>query len=154
MKSTHQQRVDEFMRRAGQDLPAAPMMPDASIRLLRARLIIEEALETVEALGCYVSSTSDGKLTARIDVLTPPDMVKAIDGCCDLSVVTIGTLSALGCPDEPFMAEVDAANLRKFEGDACKDSHGKWLKPTGFVPPDIAGVLAKMQPAESVDDAE
>lgn len=130
------------MRSAGQDVPDKPTMPSAEVRLLRARLIFEEALETIDALGCYVAP--DRKV--RIDALAPPNLEKIIDGCCDLSVVLTGTLSACGCQDLPFIQEVDAANLRKFEGDAHRDPQtGKWVKPSDFVPPDIAGVLRRVE---------
>mgnify|MGYP000750643155 CR=1 FL=1 len=138
------------MRRAGQTVPALPIMPDQAIRVLRARLILEEATETIEALGCEVVM-NDGELSVRNDFLKQPSILETIDGCCDLSVVTIGTLSALGCPDAPFLAEVDAANLRKFEGDAHRDSHGKWIKPSDFVGPDIEGRLAEVRGLKSAN---
>ena len=49
-RSEHQQRVDEFMRLAKQNLPAVPTEPSEEVRLLRAKLIFEEAVETIRAL--------------------------------------------------------------------------------------------------------
>ncbi len=122
MKSDHQKLVEAFMAKAGQELPSAPCMPSAEVRLLRAKLILEEALETIFALGCGVSY---GGMVRHLPdfqaVLLPhaPDMEEIADGCADLSVVTIGTLSACGIADDPLLAEVDAANLRKFEPPKC-----------------------------------
>lgn len=149
MKSPHQQRVEQFMRKAGQDLPEKPVMPPANVRIARARLIMEEALETIEALG-FVPAVSGVAISNKLINFTEvfvrdPNLAKAIDGCCDLIVVATGTLSAMGCPDTPFQEEVDAANLRKFSGDAHLDENGKWVKPTGFKGPDIEGVLARIQ---------
>lgn len=142
-RSRHQQQVARFMSRAGQDVPDKPVMPDAETRLLRAMLIFEEAMETIAALGCELQVFSEKAwVIARNEARHPPDMVGIVDGCADLSVVTVGTLVACGVPDLPVLAEVDAANLRKFEGDAhCDPTTGKWIKPTGFKPPDIARVL-------------
>lgn len=144
MKTEHQQRIEAFMRKACQTVPTKPTMPDAAIRVGRARLIFEECMETIEALGCELVLLN-GEFVVRNDWLKQPSMVETIDGCIDISVVTIGTLSALGVPDQPFLEEVDAANLRKFEGDAHIDQHGKWIKPTGFKPPDIEGVLNRVK---------
>ncbi|RME85522.1 MAG: hypothetical protein D6785_04320, partial [Planctomycetota bacterium] len=54
MKSPHQKRVEEFMRLAGQEIPEVPTLPDEKTRLLRSKLILEEALETIHALGFAV----------------------------------------------------------------------------------------------------
>lgn len=53
-KSPHQQRVEEFMGKFGQEVPDKPTMPDEDTRLLRAKLIFEETLETIYALGFKV----------------------------------------------------------------------------------------------------
>ncbi len=153
MKSQHQQRVEEFMQRAGQDVPSKPTLPDAETCLSRAKLHLEETLETIEALGCYVYRDKDAKHGFNVAINVNkwfgvrPDLIKIIDGCIDTNVVSTGTLSACGVPDLPFIIEVDAANLRKFEGDAHRDANGKWIKPTGFVGPDIAGVLKQLEDA-------
>ena len=42
--SDHQKRVEELMIKAGQNLPEVPIMPSKEVRLLRAKLILEEAL--------------------------------------------------------------------------------------------------------------
>lgn len=139
MKSQHQHRVEQFMRAAGQDVPDKPVIPDAATRLLRARLIFEEAMETIDALGCYLGDYGGAIV---LNVMATPDLGKIVDGCADLSVVLTGTLSACGVPDLPILREVDAANMRKFDGDAHRDPlTGKWIKPSDFKPPDIDGVL-------------
>lgn len=47
MRSEHQQRIDEFMVKAGQMVPFARTQPDEATRILRAKLILEEAFETI-----------------------------------------------------------------------------------------------------------
>ena len=57
-KSHHYRRVTEFMLRAGQECPIVPQETlNEEIRILRAKLIMEEALETVEGLGVEIMSS-------------------------------------------------------------------------------------------------
>jgi hypothetical protein len=55
VKTPHQQLVEAFMAKAGQAVPDRPTADvDKEVRLLRAKLIFEEALETIEALGVCI----------------------------------------------------------------------------------------------------
>ena len=131
------------MEKAGQDTPSAVSIPDERTRLLRARLILEEALETLQALGVEVQLSGervtfeDCSLTARGEV----DLEGVVDGCADISVVTVGTLIAFGVDDEPVLREVDQANLRKFSPGGYTRADGKWIKPPDWRPPDIKGAI-------------
>jgi predicted HAD superfamily Cof-like phosphohydrolase len=115
-------------------------MPDQQQRLLCAKLILEEALETINALGCYVTTdATGGKLEVGLDPDEPTLVLDdIIDGCCDTMVVTLGTLVACGVPDSPHMQEVLECNLAKFPGGiATVDKKtGKYLKPEGWKGPD------------------
>lgn len=91
---------------------------------LRAALIREEAEETVAAI-------------------LRGDIVEAIDGMCDLLCVTYGTAEEFGVDLAPFWAEVHRSNMAKAGGPVRGD--GKRLKPEGWQPPDIAGVLAVVE---------
>jgi len=143
MKSEHQQRVEEFMKKAGQEVPDRITMPDEKTRKLRAELIMEEALETVEALG-FNASVSRGAYGRFLCVDKPfgskPDLHQIIDGCCDLSVVLQGCLLACGVPDEPFLECVDQHNLAKFGPGGYRREDGKWIKPPDLKPPNIRQV--------------
>lgn len=147
-KSSHQSRVETFMKMAGQVLPDKPTIPDAKVRELRVRLLLEEVLETADALGVKVSLSgqfdSDPPLSFDEFIFTATDdvdLVWAVDGLADISVVTVGALSALGVADMAILEEVDRHNLGKFGPGSYKDENGKWRKPPGFVPPDFASVL-------------
>jgi len=154
MISEHQKRVNEFMKLAGQELPRKPTVPSEAVRWLRARLILEEAFETVTALGFELTTINPNKIqTHHIYVngerapfyAREPNLVEIIDGCCDLKVVTTGTLSACGVPDEIFQKEVDDNNLAKFAPGFRIDGYGKLLKPPGHKPPRIAELLAEQE---------
>ncbi|MDE2996782.1 MAG: hypothetical protein OXT73_08620 [Bacteroidota bacterium] len=143
MPTPHYQRVKEFMQKVGQDTPEGAIEPDSKVRILRAKLILEEALETVEALGVTVHHqgheiTEEG---LEYDAPNPFDLKEVVDGCADISVVTIGTLIAIGVDDEPVLEEVDASNLRKFGPGSYRREDGKWMKPPGWTPPDIMGAI-------------
>ena len=153
VKTNHQLRVEQFMQVGGQAVPYVPGIPSENVRLLRARLILEEALETIEAMGIDISLRSAGigaggawpvyfdVCILEINPHRQPDMVLIADGCGDLSVVTIGTLSAFGIADDPILKEIDRSNLDKFRNGVIKDEFGKIKKPDDWQPPNIQGVL-------------
>ena len=87
---------------------------------LRIRLIEEEAAEFAVA--------------ARAG-----DVVGAIDALCDLIYVTYGAAVSLGVDLEPFFDEVHRSNMAKVGGTRRPD--GKWMKPPGWQPPDLARIL-------------
>jgi predicted HAD superfamily Cof-like phosphohydrolase len=139
------------MQKVGQETPTEVFVPEADIRVLRAKLILEEALETVEALGVSVRAGEGGPMIEEESLQyshgNPVDIEGVVDGCADISVVTIGTLIAFGIDDEPVLEEVDAANLRKFGPGGRMREDGKWLKPPDWTAPDIHGAIAKGNPA-------
>lgn len=147
MPTPHYVRIREFMQKAGQDTPAVVTIPDEATRILRAKLILEEALETLTALGVSATIAPDSKpalgrsTELNFEIVSEPDLEEIVDGCADISVVTMGTLIAFGVDDEPILEEVDKANLRKFEEGSYRREDGKWMKPPGWTPPDIMGVV-------------
>lgn len=172
VKTNHQMRVEQFMEQAEAHAPAErkglqlvlkmPTVPPEAVRMLRAKLIISEALETVRALGIdlsvqYTGVGADGYVPVFDDILQfspnptrAPDLEQIADGCADISVVTIGTLSACGICDEALLREVDRSNLDKFRGDAYMNADGKWVKPSDWVPPRILNVLEdQVNPVET-----
>lgn len=125
---------------ARQAIPDTYTIPDAATRLLRARLLLEETLETINALGfeIYVTTASP---EVRMDTIefepnAMPNLEGIIDGCCDMSYVAVGTMLCCGAPDELHMNEVNKANNAKFpNGKAITDANGKFQKPKGWQPP-------------------
>ncbi len=137
-----------------------PETPGGKLALLRARLMLEELAETLFAL-------SKG------------DMVELADGLADIVYVTVGTAVAYGIPFDRVFAEVQRSNMAKtvpcpkcpplIHDARCpecggrgrvmlRDAGGKVVKPPGWTPPDVAGVLTgavnppKMAPAASPGD--
>jgi predicted HAD superfamily Cof-like phosphohydrolase len=140
---TPQEMVREFAAMLGAPVaPAEPALRDAK---LRARLIAEEAAETVAALvgksaAWPILDEFARKKTAPWDVEQEPDIVEAVDGVCDLIYVALGTAEAIGVDLGPFFAEVHRTNMLKKAEPI--DAHGKkGLKPEGWEKPRIAALL-------------
>lgn len=152
MKSYHQQSVDTFRLLSGQPVPNKPTIPDEQNRLLQARLLLEETLETIRhglGIGVSIAKEINGVLQQKevgpdsfeMEVVRDFNLVETIDGCCDMRVVATGTLSLCGIPDIPVQTEVDRNNLLKFGSGHSRREDGKLLKPPGHQPPDIQGVV-------------
>lgn len=149
-RSEHQLAVDEFMTRAGQHLPDKPTIPDAATRILRAKLIMEEALETIKAMGVMLWCDEDPSVKLQYDDMgftamteDKVNLVEVVDGCCDIAVVTTGTLSAFGVSNLGPQRLVDESNLAKFgEGGYCRED-GKWIKPPNWQPPNLLRELIR-----------
>lgn len=140
--SAHYARIRTFMQKAGQATRDQPTMPTEEERVLRAKLIMEEALETCEALGVkVVARAADESLDPAALYFCmsdkAPDLIKIADGCADLSVVTVGTLIACGIADTDLFQIVDEHNLAKFGPGGYRRDDGKWIKPPDLQPPDM-----------------
>lgn len=154
--TSHYCRVRKFMEGVKQAVLDAPGLPDENTRVLRARLILEEALETCDALGVRVTegrgetdlTLGDNFDKLNFDVFTDeteetkkePDLVQIADGCADISVVTTGTLVSCGISDGPLLREVDDNNLLKL-AKGTVDAHGKLTKHPDHPAPNISTVL-------------
>lgn len=133
-------------------IPDTPVLPTPETRELRAKLILEEALETINALGLRVM-IKFGSMVGHVPLdemqqvhfvqYRAPDLEQIIDGCCDLTYVAIGTLCSCGVPDLPHMDEVSFANNAKFPKGLPPrfNESGKFLKPEGWQPPDHLTVM-------------
>lgn len=143
--SEHYSRVKALnVKIDGKQSPSVPTMPDAKTRELRARLILEECMETIDALGCGIYLDKYQEIffdQISIKAEYPPNLVEIADGCADISVVTIGTLVACGIKDMELFKEVDENNLAKFGPGGHLREDGKWVKPPNHPKPDIARIL-------------
>lgn len=100
-----------------------PTLPSAKLLKLRRDLIEEEVVE---------------ELFRAIDA---GDLEGIADAAADSIYVIVGLLIACGIDIRPVWQEVQRSNMAK-EGGARR-ADGKVLKPAGWVPPNIKGVLAK-----------
>ena len=143
-----QAMVYEFHKATGSAIGTDPELREND---LRAKLIMEEAVETVAALGFSVHALIDkpgvpGESSLREIAsfhksYNRPNLIDAIDGLCDLMYVVLGTGVTAGINLDPHFTEVHRANMMKLLGP--KRADGKQLKPEGWQPPDHDQVLIR-----------
>lgn len=111
-----------FMQACGQCVDG----PDEAIYELYLNLIGEEYLELVAA-------RASGNRVDQFDALL------------DIVVVCIGAMVAAGLPASQGWLEVMHSNLNKLdeEGRVTRREDGKILKPPGWQPPDLKGVMER-----------
>jgi predicted HAD superfamily Cof-like phosphohydrolase len=75
------------------------------------------------------------------------DQAGMADALVDIVYFALGTAHVLGVPWHAVWSEIHAANMRKVRSSAPRSAHrgGGWdvVKPDDFIPPDVAGVLAR-----------
>jgi predicted HAD superfamily Cof-like phosphohydrolase len=116
-----QEDIVTLMKQFEQEVKDAPELPDEATRLLRARLVFEEALEFVRACGCTVTIAEPGGVRAMVideisvvvDANRSPDFTEYVDGCIDQLVVTYGALNAAGVKAQSAWDEVQRSNMSK-----------------------------------------
>lgn len=116
-----QDDITALMQQYNQEVKERPQLPDAATRLLRARLVFEEALEFVKGCGCTIrlsaASEAEAGVIDEIRVVPNetgvPDLVEYVDGCIDQLVVTYGALNAAGVRAQPAWDEVQRSNMSK-----------------------------------------
>jgi predicted HAD superfamily Cof-like phosphohydrolase len=151
--SPHFRRVRTFMQKASQSTPIRATFPDDKTRLLRARLLLEEVMETVEALGVTmrVAVTDpaghvkyDGLRLEALDLSAETQeqkdarFLEIVDGLADVAVVNLGSFAAIGVPDIPAMDEVCDSNDSKFAPGHSFREDGKLLKSPLYKPADFS----------------
>lgn len=130
--------VGEFHRVFGQPIRDTPSVPAPERVQLRADLIAEEYVETLQALGFDATPRAPRISGANVD------LVKLADGLTDLIYVAIGCALEFGIPLEAVWNEVHRTNMAKVDlasGTVRRRLDGKVLKPDGWTPPDIRAIL-------------
>lgn len=112
---------------------------------LRVRLIAEEFQELLDAIGGWEGKGIVHAVEAWLFELSlrgdRPDIPDVADALADIAFVVIGSAVRWGIPLGPIFDEVTRANIAKAGGEIRAD--GKRLKPPGWTPPDIEGVLKR-----------
>jgi predicted HAD superfamily Cof-like phosphohydrolase len=117
--------VRDFHIAFSQPVGDAPHLPDENERHLRKILLQEEVDE-------YLSAELEN------------DLVEVADALADIIYIACGTAVSYGIPLDKVFEEVHRSNMAKLvDGKPLKREDGKVIKPVGWTPPDIAGVLKK-----------
>ena len=99
----------------------------------------------VEQFNLYVKLIDD-EVKELKDAIAACDNVEVVDALTDILVVTIGALHSAGADAEGAWKEVMKTNFAKIDketGKVRKREDGKVLKPTGWVPPELAPFVKK-----------
>lgn len=142
---THIRRqVEAFHRKFAHPVLLVPMVPADKVIRKRLAFIVEEVFEALDAC------TSDGKNLNEISLLKKQtiqlirqlnvdvDFPAFIDALGDTDFVVEGTRLECGTNGMEVSNEIQRVNMSK---SLEKDEHGKTIKPEGWTPPDIEGVL-------------
>lgn len=124
--------VADFHRAVGVELPDRPSITDLAALDLREALVREEFDEVMEQFAKVRARAEAGETTAE-------DLAAFAHELADLIYVSYGALVTFGIPADAVFAEVHRANLAKTSGP--KRADGKQLKPEGWQPADVLGVL-------------
>lgn len=147
------EQVNEFHEAFGvtvRGTPTADITPEE--RLLRVRLVVEEALEFAFAMGCVVEVDPRfewGIQEAEVSVLPdhPIDLVEAADALADLDYVVTGSALTMGIPHRAVVQEVHRSNMSKLDPVTLKpiyrEGDSKVLKGDAYSPPDVTTVLVE-----------
>ncbi|WP_418277044.1 phosphoribosyl-ATP diphosphatase [Isoptericola jiangsuensis] len=128
------------------DGPPDLALPDDRLRM-RYRLVAEEFAELTGALlGAQARLVVEQAIEDVVDgPLDDADLVETADATGDLRYVLLGLELECGIPGDEVFTEIHASNMAKLgpDGVALRRPDGKVLKPAGWRPPDVAGVLAR-----------
>ena len=150
--------VRSFHTMTGEPINDAPEPPSRLQAVLRAKFVIEEALELVEALGVDISLEVPDRIGIRRHPIThdslhfvperEPNLVKSVDALRDIEYQIHGVELVLGVhavSDDTFF-EVHSSNMEKKSPGVGE----KAVKPRGWKPPAIAEVLRKRFPRKAL----
>lgn len=116
--------VKDFHKAFSLKIGVTPLIPEnVEERLLRLDLLEEEFEEYLE-----------GEENS--------DIVEIADALADIIYIACGTAVSYGIPLDKVFAEVHRSNMAKLvDGKPIYREDGKVLKPEGWTPPDIKGIL-------------
>lgn len=148
-----QTQVTEFHKAMGQDNSVYFNQG----RELRAKLILEEAVETVAALGYYARAELwdagyDNMIAEYGKAYHRFNLIDYIDGLCDLTYVTMGGAVDADINLERHFDEVHRCNMKKLDGPKRED--GKQLKPEGWQGPDHGSIIEVYLPVSEAQERE
>lgn len=147
-------------RQANQSVPVAPIFRDDAVRNLRANLMFEETMETIEiglgmemnvsALRAILDRAETGgertiSLRGQKDLwsqVKPVSLIELAGNLADIDVVgPCGTAESFGIAHRPIMGLICGNNLLKFAPGHAYRADGKLLKPENHPKPERAIAL-------------
>ncbi len=130
---SNQKEVADFMRKAGQEVATELTLDiDDKTCILKAKLLLEETLEAIYALGvdvnldfnktnARVKTTDDVSLSKTREI----DIVEIADGVADVDYVNMGIANTFGFNHQDVFDEVHRSNMSKFIDGHRKANQGR-----------------------------
>jgi predicted HAD superfamily Cof-like phosphohydrolase len=147
-RSDIRKHVEAFHRAMDMPVLDKPQTPSDDRVRLRLSLCLEEAFELLEACTANtedwpnrVDALKEKTLGVIREVPLDVDLVEVADALGDSDYVNEGARLEFGINGLPVAEEIQRSNMAKVGGPVRED--GKRLKPPGWTPPDIEGVLKK-----------
>lgn len=151
--TNEQKQVRLFMEKANQACPTKPTVPDLKTRILMAKMMLEETLESInKGLGLAVMQET-GLPEGSFEVVVKDfnfvevgdvDLAELADGLGDSSYVGYyGTANACGIDMKPVFQAISEANMKKFGPGSWIREDMKQIKPPGWKHPDIKSIIDK-----------
>lgn len=147
VNTDRQRMVRAFFEAVEQRQPGFGGATEAELRL-GLRLVAEELFELLDAAynGSLPGHSTDHVEHLRVAVMEfvdagqiDIDLPALVDATVDLDYVVEGLRVRLGVDGDPIWEAVHAANMAKSTGPLRED--GKRMKPEGWEPPDVEGLL-------------
>ena len=128
--------LEEFMFAAQVAYKTKPGLPDSHTWEIAKKLVREEVMELQEAIKEFEEDWI-------LKHIQPRDLKALAVEAADVIYVVSYMCAACGIPIDAVFAEIHEANMRKIgpDGTFLKNEFGKVLKPAGWQPADIEGVL-------------
>jgi|SRR5579872_4570001 len=129
-----------FHQATNMPILTTPQVPTSDRIRLRAKLVSEESFEFLEALYGKKFDFIKESVKTLIEGLEPQvDLVAVADALGDTDYVVEGSRIEFGIDGDPIADEIQRTNMLKLTGPKRED--GKQLKPPGWLPPNITGIL-------------
>jgi predicted HAD superfamily Cof-like phosphohydrolase len=153
--STHEM-VTEFHQVFGHPVESAPLTPDIKQMRFRARFLLEEMSELIEAIGARHAKNKH--LCRAVDLIDHArdqiemandyefddvDLVEVADALGDLDYITSGAALTFGIPLPQVVAEIHRSNMTKLgeDGQPIYNDEGKVVKGPGFEKPQLTPII-------------
>lgn len=150
--------VQHFMRLSEQPMLTKPGVPSDDLVRFRWKIHIEEVWEGLSACFAFYDKRTAEVTRGLMDRLIAQssvrvDLVELADAIGDIDYISEGTRLTFGIDGGPVAAEIHRSNLAKVENGILRNGIGKIVKPPGWTPPDILGVLKEQgyQPPPEID---
>lgn len=128
---------------------ASPQQVDTELLLFRIKFMFEELFEFLEAVGVRIHFDDSGQMELITVGKKNIDHAQSFDSLLDLVYVAMGTAHVFGYPWQRGWMLVQLANMSKERAakdgsNSKRESSFDVIKPEGWQPPDIGGLLREL----------